>query len=949
MTFMNDLTDNNDSDRALRELASSLQEAQRLAGLGSYILDLKTLIWSSSDVLDEILGVGPQYHRSVEGWIALIHPDDRAMMSAYFVQEILGGREPFNHEYRILRHSDRTGRWVHGRGRIEFDPSGEPIRMRGTIQDITDRKRIETDLRQSEELLQLFTRHAPAALAMFDRDMRYIAVSRRWCDDYGLLSGDILGRSHYEIFPELPAQWLSVHRRALGGETIKNDEDRFERSDGSVLFLRWDVRPWLTGAGAIGGIIIFTEDITVRKRAELRLELAASVFTNASEGIAITDPSGIILDVNEAFTQITGYSRTEAVGRSTKLLRSGRQGKEFYANMWRDLVESGRWSGEIWNRAKDGRVFAETLTITAVRDKDGMTQQYVALFSDITLEKEREQALQHLAQYDLLTGLPNRVLLRDRLHHAMAQADRRGSILAVVCLDIDNFKAINDSHGHPIGDQLLTTVAHSMKSAMGKNDILARLGGDEFIAVLVDLDNPDQSVPAVRHLLEAAAQPVVIGGIPLQLSASAGIACYPQAEDVDADQLQRQAAQALYQSKIRGKNRYHIFDSHLALSTRGHHEELERIHVALKRDEFLLYYQPKMNMATGAIEGAEALIRWRHPERGLLLPREFLPVVEGHPIDLEIGEWVIEHVLAQIEKWRAGGLDIPVSINISAQQLQHADFPARLNALLAKHPSIEPTRLEIEVLETSALPDMSQVSQVIHSCGKLGVSFALDDFGTGYSSLAFLKRLPVDVLKIDQTFVRDMLDDPEDLTIVEGMLGLASAFRRQSVAEGVETTEQGVLLLRLGCQVAQGFGIARPMPPEDLPSWVASWTPDPQWSNVTALDPADRPLLYAGAEHSTWVGAIEAFLEGKRRVPPSLDPTECRLGLWMSSEKSFAHSHFHASRAIHSLHNDLHACGAEILALKAEDRVSESEKQLPHLRSLRDDLLAQLKSLLKLT
>ncbi len=738
---MNDPTHGMDSERTLRDLAESLQESQRIAGLGSYVLDLRTMLWSSSDVLDEIFGIGPDYVRDVEGWTALIYPDDREPMAAYFKEDVLGQHKPFNREYRITSPKDRARRWVHGLGRLEFGDNGVPLLMRGTIQNITERKRAEANLRQSEELLRLFTQHAPAALAMFDRNMRYIAVSRRWCEDYDLLGSNILGRSHYEVFPDIPPRWLTIHRRALGGETIKSEDDPFERSDGSVQWIRWEVRPWLAGTGEIGGIIIFSEDITARKRSEARLELAASVFTHASEGIVISDPSGIILDVNDAFTQITGYTREEAVGRNSNLLRSGRQGKEFYANMWRDLIESGHWSGEIWNRAKDGRIFPEMLTITAVRDKTGNTQQYVALFSDISSEKEREQALQRIARYDLLTGLPNRVLLRERLHYAMSQASRRGNILAVVCIDLDNFKAINDRNGHAIGDQLLTTIAHRMKSVLRKDYILARLGGDEFIAVLIDFDNPDQSFPSVMQLLDAASQPVFVGALTLQLSASAGIACYPQAEDVDADQLLRQAAQALYQSKISGKNRYHVFDSTLALSTRGHHEDLERIRVALANHEFVLYYQPKMNIATGAIKGAEALIRWKHPERGLLLPGAFLPIVDGHPVALEIGEWVIDSALRQIDTWRAAGLDISVSVNISAQQLQHEDFTAHLNALLEAHPSINPGRLEIEVLESNAMPDMSQISQVIHSCGKLGVSFALDDFGTGYSSLDFLKRI----------------------------------------------------------------------------------------------------------------------------------------------------------------------------------------------------------------
>ena len=943
---MNDPIPTRDAEQTLRELARSLQESQHIACIGSYALNLKTMIWSSSEVLDDIFGIGPEYLRTFEGWLAIVHPDDREMMSSHFSGSA-HLHSNFDKEYRIVRPADRAQRWVHGRGRFEIDESGHPINMRGTIQDITERKRVEGDLRQNEELLDLFIQHAPAALAMFDRDMRYIAASRRWIDNYGLRGREIVGQSHYEIFPEIPLRWVKAHRRALGGETLKNEEDRFERADGSVQWVRWEIRPWLTGTGAIGGIVIFSEEITARKLSEARLELAASVFTHASEGIVISDPSGRILDVNGAFTRITGYTRDEAVCRSTNLLRSGRHSGEFYENMWRDLIETGRWSGEIWNKAKDGRIFPELLTITAVRDRGGKTERYVALFSDITATKEHEQTLRRIAEYDILTGLPNRTLLRDRLNHAMAQTGRRGTVLAVVCLDLDDFKRINDIHGHASGDEILTTIAHRIKLAIRDKDILSRLGGDEFIVVLHALDNPDESLPIATHLLEVASQPVSIGNESVRISASAGISFYPQSGDVDADQLMRQAGQALYQSKIEGKNCYRIFDSRLDLSVRGHHEDLERIRRALQQNEFVLYYQPKMNLATGAIHGAEALIRWRHPERGLLLPSQFLPVVEGHPLALEIGEWVIESVLAQIETWKAAGLDIPVSVNISAQQLQHADFSSRLNAILVSHPTVDPSRLEIEVLESTAVPDMALVSQVIHACGKLGVSFALDDFGTGYSSLAHLKRLPVDVLKIDQTFVHDMLDDPEDLTIVEGMLGLASAFRREAVAEGVETVEQGILLLRLGCKIAQGFGIAAPMPPTDLPAWLASWIPDPQWSKIAALDPADRPLLYAGAEHTAWVSAIEAFLHGTRRVSPSLDANQCRLGRWMTLEGLTPAGRTPLFREISTIHKELHDCGTEIIAQKISDRTAQAFECLPRLHSHRDRLLTELKRLLQ--
>jgi diguanylate cyclase (GGDEF)-like protein/PAS domain S-box-containing protein len=943
---MNEPIPTSDIEQTLRELARSLQESQRIAGLGTYILDLKTLTWSSSDVLDEIFGIGPAYPRTVEGWTALVHPEDRETMARYF-DEISSVNGRFDREYRIVRPSDHMQRWVHGLGRFELDDSARAITMRGTIQDITDRKQVEADLRQNEELLELFIQHAPAALAMFDRHMCYIAASRRWIESFGLKGREILGRSHYEIFPEIPPRWVTAHRRALGGETLKNDEDPFERADGSMQWIRWEARPWLTGTAHIGGIVIFSEDITARKQSEARLQLAASVFTHAAEGIVISDPAGVILDVNEAFTRITGFTRDEAIGRKTNLLQSGRHGREFYDNMWRDLIETGRWSGEIWNRAKDGRIFPEMLTITAVRDKAGRIERYVALFSDISSDKEHEQTLRRVAQFDILTGLPNRSLLRDRLQQAMAQTKRRGNVIAVVCLDLDNFKTINDRHGHAAGDELLTTLAHRMKLILRENDTLSRLGGDEFVAVLLNLDNPDQSLHTVTRLLEAASQPVRVGNDSVSLSVSAGIAFYPQTEEVAADQLIRQAGQALYQSKIEGKGRYHIFDSRLDLSVRGLHEHLGRIQRALAENEFVLHYQPKMNLATGAIHGAEALIRWNHPERGLLLPTQFLPAVEGHPLALEIGEWVIDNVLRQLQIWKDDGLDIPVSVNISAQQLQHADFPSRLNAILAAHPGVDPSRLEIEVLESTAVPDMAQVSQVIHTCGKLGVSFALDDFGTGYSSLAYLRRLPVDVLKIDQTFVHDMLDNPEDLTIVEGMLGLASAFRRQAVAEGVETVEQGILLLRLGCKIAQGFGIARPMAAADLPGWVASWTPDPQWARVRTLDPADRPLLYAGAEHTAWVSAIEAFLNGTRRVSPTLDASQCRLGAWMSKEALAAGGSIPLFREAANLHQELHAVGTEILTLKADGRNPEAFERLPLLHRLRDQLLGELKSILQ--
>jgi diguanylate cyclase (GGDEF)-like protein/PAS domain S-box-containing protein len=461
---------------------------------------------------------------------------------------------------------------------------------------------------------------------------------------------------------------------------------------------------------------------------------------------------------------------------------------------------------------------------------DGAPAIHVSI-RDITEVKAHRLQLEHLAHFDPLTGLPNRVLMADRMRQGMSQAQRRGQSVAVAYLDLDGFKAINDHHGHEAGDQLLIALANRMKQSLREGDTLARIGGDEFVAVLVDLGDVAASLPMLTRLLTAAAQPVQMGELSMQVSASLGVTFYPQADDIDADQLLRQADQSMYQAKLAGKNRYHVFDAEHDRSLRGHHESQDRICTALVEREFVLYYQPKVNMRTGKVVGAEALIRWVHPEKGLLPPAAFLPVIEDHPLAVDIGEWVIDTALTQVEIWRAAGLDIPVSVNVGALQLQRPRFVERLRSILEQHPTIQPGYLDLEVLETSALEDVEGVSLIMRACRDMGVTFALDDFGTGYSSLTYLKRLPAKLLKIDQSFVRDMLDDPDDLAILKGVIGLASAFHREVIAEGVETIAHGVLLLQLGCDLAQGYGIARPMPAHQMPAWCATWRPDAAWGS----------------------------------------------------------------------------------------------------------------------
>ncbi|MDR3752675.1 MAG: PAS domain S-box protein [Terracidiphilus sp.] len=944
-----DITEAKQVEDALRESEETLREAQRIAGLGIHTQDLTSGASSASDILREILGVGPDYNLSSSKWMDLVHPEDRAAVEARFTREALNKSPRFEMEHRIVRNADNAVRWVRAVGRIEFDSLGGPGKLRGTIQDITDVKLAEAALRESKELLQLFIGHAPAALAMLDREMRYLAVSRRWLKMHAFGDTDVIGRSHYELFSEIPESWREEHRRCLAGEKVESSERALPRADGSVQWIRREILPWRAGDGSVGGIVIFSEDITERKMAEERLRLAATVFTGAREGIVITDPSGTILEVNDAFTRITGFTRDEALGTNPRMLQSGLQRKEFYANMWSALARDGHWSGEIWNRNKYGDIYAEMLTIDAIHDANGQVKQYVGLFTDITEVKEHQQQLELVAHYDALTGLPNRALFADRLRQAMEQAHRRNQLLGVVCFDLDAFKAINDGYGHASGDALLTALAFRMKRALREGDTLARLGGDEFAAVILDLPDRDACLHTLTRMLEAAAKEVQIGDLPLRVTASAGVTFYPQTEEVDADMLLRQAGQALYEAKLAGKNRFCIFDPSHDLMARSRHENIEHIRRALAANELVLFYQPKVNMRTGKVIGAEALLRWQHPERGLLPPGLFLPVIEGHPLAVEVGNWVIESALAQMEAWQESGFEMTVSVNVSAFELQQPDFVSRLCARLAAHPRVKPSHLELEVLETSALQNVALSSQVLTACRAAGVLISVDDFGTGYSSLVYLKRLPADILKIDQSFVRDMLDEPENLTILKGVLGLAEAFRRHVIAEGVETVDHGLMLLQLGCDFAQGYGIAKPMPAKELQAWAAAWRPDPRWVEVPAVHANNRAVLFAIVEHRVWYGHLLAYLQGTRPSLPSLDAGSCSLSAWLDARRISPGGMSPSLVAIETLHNQLHALAAEIYNAHASGRKQDGLALLRQLRYLNERCLKRLQPFTRLS
>ena len=594
-------------------------------------------------------------------------------------------------------------------------------------------------------------------------------------------------------------------------------------------------------------------EIEQRKRAEeaaeasaLQIKQAEALLRTAvetiNEAFVIFDSNDCLVFCNERYRQVyaeSAHLMVPGVSFETLIRNSAKQG--------RYLTASGRveeWVSERLeaHRASVGTPIMEkhangdTLHTVERRTPDGYIVGFRVDVTELQQAKqelqEKHDELERIARYDSLTKLPNRALLGERLEQALNQTRRRGQQLAVVFIDLDGFKAVNDTHGHEAGDHLLITLAERMKGALRDGDILARLGGDEFVAVLLDLADVDASAPMLNRLLDAAARPFQFGQARLQVTASLGVTFYPQAQELEPDQLLRQADQAMYQAKQAGKSRFHVFDAEQDRNVRARHESMQSIERALSEGEFVLEYQPKVNLRTGAVLGVEALIRWRHPQKGLVPPADFLPMIEDHPLAVKLGQWVIESALAQIESWREVGLNMAVSINIGRRHLMQADFVQRLREALAAHPAVRPGCLELELLEGSTTDDLARVSKVIQECRTIGVECALDDFGSGHSSLTGLKKLPVKYLKIEQNFIRDMLDSSDNLLILIGVLKLASAFDLKVIAEGVETAQHGSMLLELGCELGQGYGIAHPMPGAELPDWVRDWKPDPTWGDV---------------------------------------------------------------------------------------------------------------------
>ena len=591
-------------------------------------------------------------------------------------------------------------------------------------------------------------------------------------------------------------------------------------------------------------VVASLADIGARRSAEDRQQLSSSVFMHLHEGLVVTDADMQVLDANPTYCRIVGIPREELIGQVPGLLRPGAVdalGRAQQASLWAALRNAGNWVGEVVERRRNGDACALHVTVSTVSGPEGELRYHVLVVSDITEQRLQRERLERQAHFDELTRLPNRARLTQLLNEAMATTDRDGFLLAVCYLDLDHFKAINERHGHDAGDRLLAELANRLRGALRArgtvwSDSAARLGGDEFV-LLLRTGTVDEARSAVERVLRLVAQPFVLrpGSEPELVTASVGATVYPL-DPSDADTLLRHADHAMYAVKQSGRNGFLFFDPEHSRRNEERVLAIGRVQDALDRNELMLYYQPKVDLKRGTVIGVEALLRWNHPEHGVVPPAQFLPLIENTGLSVRVGDHVLAQALDQLEVWQHQGLDLSVSVNITARHLYEPDFAQRLAELLARHTRPLGLRLELEVLETAALDDVGRTSAVLERCARLGVRWALDDFGTGYSTLTYLKRLPVQVLKIDRSFVQNMLTDPQDRAIVEGVISLSGTFGCVVVAEGVETAAHARMLLDLGCEIGQGTGIAAPMPAAEVAPWVR------EWKGLFALTAAPGPL-----------------------------------------------------------------------------------------------------------
>jgi diguanylate cyclase (GGDEF)-like protein/PAS domain S-box-containing protein len=817
--------------------------------------------WVSENILS-LLGYTPEDALAADWWRSRLHPEDRdqAMAASATIFE----KGNLTHEYRFLHHDDRAI-WVRDDQRLIFDGHGRPLEIVGTWLDISAKKRAEAVQLARNRVLDQIVANRPLPEILEDIARRLEAI------DMGMHVSILLldarsGRLSHAAAPSLPAFFKSAIEGLepgegrgscgtaawLGEPVIVADIDRhpywlpyLELTRKAGLHACWSV-PFKDEAGRVLGTFAIyygeprapaaadlelIEDfaritaLAVQKvRATDALRQAAAVFESTRDGVLITDLTPRIVAINRAYADITGYSEAEVLGNNPSMLQSGRQDRAFYQAIWASIKETGHWQGEIWNRRKNGEIYPEWLSISTVRDEWGEPSHYVGVFTDMSQIRQSEERLEHLAHYDPLTDLPNRLLVQSRLQHAIDRAERHQYQIAALYIDLDHFKTVNDSLGHPVGDELLAALARRMSTRLRDEDTLARLGGDEFLLVIENAVQPESAAAVARTLIDLLAQPFMLpSGHEVFIGVSIGISLFPN-DARSVTELIQHSDLAMYQAKQQGRNTYRFHTEALTAAASERLALETRLRHALDRNEFVLHYQPLINAKTGQFIGAEALVRWQPPGESLVPPGKFIPIAEETGLIVPLGEWVLRAACLQARAWMDAGLaPLLMAVNLSGRQFQSTDMAELVNTVL-KETGLPAHLLELELTESMLMGSAEQSIATLDALKALGVRLAIDDFGTGYSSLAYLKRFPIDKLKIDQSFVRGLADDANDREIAATIIAMARSLRLDVLAEGVETEQQLAFLCQQGCDQYQGYFFSKPVPVDEFQQALPSLT-----------------------------------------------------------------------------------------------------------------------------
>ena len=769
----------------------------------------------ASEAIRDIYRVEPeQVQHDAAPVFRILHPDDVEGVQAS-IEASARDLSLWRHEYRV-RFEDGTERWLLGNAKPERAADGQVI-WHGFITDITDRKKVEAALIESEALFRLIFSHNLDAALLTQPDGRILAANLEAQRMFGYSEDEFrsLGRSGLVDLDD-PRLETALEQRARQG-WFRGELGMIGRGGRKIpVELSSSV---FTGQDGSHMTSMLIRDITERQRTEQQLRIAATVF-ESQEGMMVTDAAGHILRVNQAFTDITGYGAEEVAGRQASLLKSGRHEPAFYEQLWQTLAEQGYWEGEIWNRRKNGDVYPEWLTITAVKGLQGQVSHFVGTLTDITARKVAEEEIRNLAFYDPLTHLPNRRLLMDRLQQALAASARSHLHGALLFIDLDNFKTLNDTRGHDVGDVLLQQVAERLGGCVREGDTVSRIGGDEFVVILEGLhpqalDAARQTEALAEHIRAALNQAYRLGEEVHHSSPSLGAALF-LGHHSSVEELLKRADLAMYQAKASGRNNLRFFDPQMQASVSARARLEADFRQALAEEQLLLHYQPQFD-EHGRIVGLEALVRWQHPQQGLIMPAAFIDMAEETRLIHEMGGWVLRTACEQLQRWseHPQWARLVLAVNVSAQQFHHRDFVQQVRDIL-RQTRANPRRLKLELTESVLVQDLDDVVIKMNLLKAQGVGFSLDDFGTGYSSLAYLKQLPLQQLKIDRSFVRDALLDANAAAIARSIASLAHSLELQVIAEGVETREQFEFLRLHGCHLFQGYGFSHPLPLAEL-------------------------------------------------------------------------------------------------------------------------------------